>query len=173
MSDTLTSSRRTFLKNGAILAMPLAAAAAPAAVLADDELKARLAKLENEAAIRELHQSWLQRINNGDDVAGARDTVTLGFADAAWPGQVVRSIAAEHEGEPDAIEIAPDGKNAAGRFHCLVRIDTPLPKDCTLTQMAHAQGSGFVRRAERRVLQVRYVKADGAWSVAKAEFAQA
>ncbi len=169
MTNKTNSTRRSFLKRGALLAVPLAAAA-PAAVLADDGLKARLAKLEDEAAIRNLHQSWLRQVN-----AGAADAATPLFADreAAALDQSVRSIAADHAGKPDAIEIAPDGKSADGRFHCTVEIETPIAKDCTLAQMAHAQGNGFVRRTERHVLNVEYVKAGGAWSIAKAEFAPA
>ena len=33
------------------------------------------------------------------------------------------------------------------------------------------QGGGFVRWTERRVLKVEYVKAGGAWTIAKVEFA--
>jgi hypothetical protein len=169
MTNKTTSSRRTFLKHGAILAVPLAAAAAPAAVLADDGLKARLAKLEDEAAIREVHQSWLRHVNSGDGAAVAGDAVMLRIADADAVVRIARRIAADHAAQPDAIEVAPDGKSATGRFHCVVEIETPLANDSTLAQMAHAQGSGFVRRSERRVLQVDYAKANGAWSVAKAE----
>ncbi|HEX4001386.1 MAG TPA: hypothetical protein VHX36_01985 [Candidatus Acidoferrales bacterium] len=153
------STRRSFLKGGALLAAPLAAAV-PAAIIAEDGTKARLAKLENEAAIRELHQAWLRSINTG-----ARDEV------AGDPS--VRRIAPDHAGEPDAIEVAADGKRASGRFHCAVQTETAIEQDCTLAQMARAQGGGYVRRSERRVLHVQYAKASGAWAIAKAEFSAA
>jgi len=167
MTAKSNSTRRSFLKRGALLAAPLAAAA-PAVMLADDSLQARLARLEDEAAIRELHQSWLRSIN-----AGATDGATPLAADfeGVATQQAVRSISVDHAGQPDAIKIAVDGKNAAGQFHCAVEIETAIAQDCTLAQMAHAQGSGFVRRTERRVLNVRYVKTAGAWTIAKAEFA--
>lgn len=163
----IDSTRRSFLKGGALLAAPLAAAV-PAALVADDGLRARLAKLENEAAIRELHQGWLRRINTRTG-----DATALLFADAegAASGQAVHSIAADHSGQPDAIEIAADGKSADGRFQCAVEIENPIAQDCTLARMAHAQGGGFVRRTERRVLKVEYVKADGAWAIAKVDLA--
>ena len=41
-------------------------------------------------------------------------------------------------------------------------VETAIAQDCTLGQMAHAQGSGFVRRTERRVLNIEYVNASGA-----------
>jgi len=167
MTKNTTSTRRSFLKDGALMAVPLAAAA-PAAVMAEDGLKARLARLENEAAIRDLHQTWLRQVNSRESGAAAPP-----FADpeGAAFGQAVRSIAADHVGPPDAIEIAADGKTAAGRFPCAVEIETAIAPDCTLAQMAHAQGSGFVRRTERRVLKVEYVKDSGAWAIAKVEFA--
>jgi len=162
------STRRSFLKSSAVLAAPLAAAVAPTVVMVDDGLKARLARLENEAAIGELHQTWLRRINTG-----ARDAAASLFADpkGAAFDQAVRSIAADHTGEPDAVDVAPDGSSAAGRFPCAVEIETAIAQDCTLAQMAHAQGGGFVRRTERRVLKVDYVKTSGAWAIAKVEFA--
>jgi hypothetical protein len=163
------STRRSFLKGGALLAAPLAAAV-PAAILADDGTKARLAKLENEAAIRELHQGWVRGISTG-----ARDEAAALFSDpkrAAFD-PTVRSIAPDHAGEPDAIEVAADGRRAAGRFHCAVETETAIAPDSTLAQMAHAQGGGYIRRWERRVLRVEYVKSASAWAISKAELAPA
>jgi hypothetical protein len=164
-----TSTRRSFLKGGALLAAPLAAAV-PAAALADEGLKARLVKLEDEAAIRELHQMWLRRINTG---AGDASTPMFADSDGATFDQAVRSMAPDHTGEPDMIGVAANGNSAAGRFHCAVEIETRIAQDCTLASMAHAQGGGFVRRTERRVLNVEYVKASGAWSIAKVALAPA
>lgn len=176
MSESSTSTRRAFLKNGTMLAAPLAAVAAPAAVMADGELKQRVALLENEAAIRELHQAWLRRVNTGLDAGmnsgigtgvGDAGVVAAAIPEAASLDASVRTITADHSGQPDAIEVAADGKNAAGRFHCLVEIETSITPDCTLAQMAHAQGSGFVRRTERRVLHAEYVKSSGVWAMAR------
>jgi hypothetical protein len=168
MTEDADSTRRSFLKSGALLAVPLV----PAAVVADDGLKARLAKLENEAAIRELHQAWLRRVNTRvDDTTGAGDATASLYADPEGTafGQAVRSIAADHFGQPDSIDVAADGKSATGRFHCAVEIQTAIAQDCTLARMAHAQGGGFLRRTERRVLKFKYVKASGAWAIAKVE----
>jgi len=167
MSKNTKPTRRSFLKGSALLAVPLAAAA-PAAVIAEDQLKARLARLEDEAAIRDLHQTWLRGVN-----ARAADTVRPLFADpkSTRLDQTVRTVAADHAGQPDTIEVSADSESAAGQFPCTVEIETAIPQDCTLARMAHAQGSGFVRRIERRVLKVEYVKASGAWAIAKVEFA--
>jgi len=169
MGADKASTRRSFLKVGALAAAPLAAAAS-AEALAADRQTARLQALEDEAAVRDLHQAWLRRINAGD----AKEAARL-FADprrAAAP-EGVRSIAADHAAEPDLLELAADGRSASGRFHCVVETEAAIPRDCTLAQMAHAQGGGFVRRAERRVLKAAYVKAGGGWAIARLELAPA
>jgi hypothetical protein len=167
MSKNTTSSRRSFLKSGALLAAPLAAAA-PATLLTDDGLKARLARLEDETAIRDLHNIWLRRVNSG-----AADIVPPRFADPDGIAfaHAVHSIVADHAGQPDSIEIAADGNSASGRFQCAVEIETRIVQDCTLARMAHAQGGGFVRRTEHHLLKVDYLKSSGAWAIAKVEFA--
>ena len=167
MSTQSISTRRSLLKGGAFLAAPLAVAA-PAAAMADDGRTARLAHLEGEVAIRELHRNWLQRISTG-----ARDDAALLFADpkrAAFD-KAVRGIAPDHAGQPDAITIAADGRSAVGQFHCAVEVETAIAQESTLAQMAYAQGGGHVRHTELRVLKANYVKADGAWAIAKVEFA--
>ncbi len=168
MSKSTASTRRSFLKGGALFAAPLAAAT-PAAVLANDGLRARLAKLEDETAIREIHQTWLRQVNAGAAAAAPRIAGPQGMA----CDQIVRQIAADHTGEPDTIEITAGGRSAAGRFHCTVETEIAIAQDSTLAQMAHAQGGGFVRRTERRELRVEYAKTGGAWAIAKVEFVSA
>jgi hypothetical protein len=167
MRTNTASTRRSFLKRGALLVAPLAAAAVPAAVIADNPLKARVARLENEAAIRKLHQRWLRGIHAGADDARLPRCKSEEGPDFQHQ---VRRIAADHAGQPDVVELAADGKSAIGRFPCVVEIETAISQDCTLSQMAHAQGGGFLRRTEHRVLNVEYVKHSGSWAIAKSEF---
>ena len=154
MTKDTVSNRRSFLKAGALVAAPLAAPLAAAPALASDDRDARLARLQDEAAIRDLHQAWLRRVNAGDHAGAAR------LKDA------VRSLAADHAGEPDQVELAPDGMSAAARYSLLVELQTVIPRDTTLGQMAHLQGGGHVRRTERQVLNARYVKDAGGWAIA-------
>jgi len=153
MTKDITPTRRRFLKGGALLAAPVAIASVSAVALADDGLKARVRRLEDEAAIRELHQSWLRQVNTGD-----RDALL----DSA-----VRRITADHTGAPDKIEIAADGRSAVGCFDHAVDVETPLANDCTLAQMAHAQGYGTICRTERRMLTIDYTKSSGCWKIGK------
>jgi hypothetical protein len=157
MTKDTVSNRRAFLKGGALVVAPLAAAAAPAVAApksAWDDQDARLGRLQDEAAIRDLHQAWLRRVNAGDP------------AGPAWREEAVRSLAADHAGEPDLVELAADGRSAAARYSLLVERQTAIPKDSTLGQMAHLQGGGHVRRTERQVLIARYVKDAGGWAIA-------
>jgi hypothetical protein len=155
MKRDSVSTRRWFLKVGAIAAAPLAAAGS-AMAMEDEARKARLARLEDEAAIRALHHDWLRRVNAGDREEAAVEAS-------------VRSLRPDLDAGTDAIELAPDGRRASGRFHLIAEAETALPKDCTLAQMAHVQGEGVVRRSEQRVLKAEYVKAGDAWAIAKAE----
>lgn len=148
-----TSTRRSFLRGGALLAAPVAAASIPAVALADGGLRTRVKHLEDEAAIREVHRSWVRQVNAGEGGVRLDDTV--------------RRITVDHAGAPDRIEVAADGRSAVGYFECAVETETPLAADCTLAQMAHAQGHGATRRTERRVLTVHYTKATGAWEIVR------
>jgi hypothetical protein len=158
MSKNTASTRRMFLKGGALLAAPMTAASVSAVALADSGssdggLEVRLARLQDEAEIRELHQSWLRRINAGE---GGE------LLDGA-----VRRITADHSGAPEKIEIAADGRRAVGTFDYAVELETPLPEDSTLAQMARAQGHGAVRRTERRMVIVDYDKTRDGWKIGR------
>jgi hypothetical protein len=152
-----TSSRRNFLKKGAFLAAPLAAAM-PAVALADDGMKARLKRLEDESAIREAHQAWLRQVNTG-----ASGDVPF--------DETIRRITVDNEGVPDVVEIASDELRATGRYACVADVETPIVSDCTIAQMAVAQGHGTMLRTGRGVLTVAYAKTGTAWAITKAKFA--
>jgi len=154
MSKHTVSNRRSFLKGGALVAAPLAAAAAPAVASALDLRDARLARLEDEAAIRELHQAWLRRFNAGE---------------RAGLDGAVRSLAADYGGEPDMVELSADRRSAEARYGLSVELHSALPEDNTLAQMAHAQGCGHVSWTERRVLRASYMKAGDDWAIARLE----
>lgn len=140
--STQTPTRRSFLKGGALLAVPALAATAAATAATGQE---------GEAAIRDLHQAWLRRIDAGD-----REPL-LDLA--------VRRITPDLSGAVDRIELAADGRSATGQYDCRVEWQTPLPLDSTLAQMAHAQGHGSVQHSQRRTLRVEYVQAAAGWRI--------
>jgi hypothetical protein len=154
--STNSPTRRAVLTTGALLATPIAVPAA--AAIGTGNSDKRLADHEDKAAIRALHRSWL------------RDAAT--GADLVAPGETLRAIVPNHDGE-ETILIAADGRSATGRFACRVEIGTMLAPDCTLAQMAHAQGEGFVLRTESRILTADYAKTKDGWTIAALAFATA
>ncbi len=167
MSAPATSSRRSFLKGGAVAAAPLAAAIRVGA-MAESEHKARAQRLQDEGEIRALHQAWLRKLATGQDAS-----VLFADATTAKLPRTVRGVAADHAGAADRIEVTADGLRASGRFAALVDLETELPRDTTLAQMAHVQGEGVVRASERWMLHASYLKANGAWAIARLELHQA
>lgn len=157
MNKIQGATRRMFLQRGALFAAPIASASIPALALSnngpDDDLNARVARLEHEAAIRELHEAWLRQVN----AAGGSPLLDSS----------VRCITAHHAGAVDSIELAADGRSATGHFDYAVELETTLPLDSTLAQMAHAQGTGTLRSAERRMLKVEYTRSGDTWSIGK------
>ena len=155
------TSRRALLKAGVLAATPLAAVAAPAAVLADDGTRAKLARLEDERAIERLHRAFLRRVNGqgecGSFVAAA-DAVTL------EPG--VAAIADDPAHDP-TLEFTANGRTATARRPVTVEIDTHFTGDTTLEKMARFQGHGSHRRREARVMLTQYVKGQHGWQIAR------
>ena len=163
------STRRALLKGGALLAAPLAGAA-PAVAIAEDGRQARLSQLEDEAAIRRLHNTWLQTISRGGGAEAAslfegRGRSSLDYA--------IRGVAADPSGALDEISLGSDGRTATGRFHCTVRTQARIAGDSTVPQMARLQGGGHTETTERRLLTARYVKRDDGWAIEQVAFAQA
>jgi hypothetical protein len=164
MSEKTQSTRRAFLKGGAIAAAPLAAVGA-AAVAMKSEHEAALERLQAEAAVRDLHRAWLRRVNTGAETADL-------FADPrrARLKETVSRVEADHGGATDEIHVAGDGLGATARYACMVETGVELAPDCTLAQMRHAQGEGILRQRERRLLKADYVKTDGRWMIARLRF---
>jgi hypothetical protein len=167
MSKEQVSTRRYFLKAGAVLSAPVAVSVA---TLANDTSRGRLAQLEDERAICALHQDWLQEFNAVEGTAQQSVALHIGGKTA---GDKVRKIVVHQTAQDAQIAIVADGKRATGRFHCAVELERAIAPTCTLAQMAHLQGGGFVRRTERRDLLVDYAKADGGWSIARIRLAPA
>ena len=148
MSDkSSTTDRRSFLKTGALAAAPLAALA-PAAVLADDGGKAKLARLEDERAIEGLHRAFLRQPSS--------------------LGHDIRAVRQDHDA---TIEIAEDGRSATLRCDCCVERDAAFTGDTTVERMARFQGHGSHRHAEERVLVADYVKTSEGWRIERLKFA--
>jgi hypothetical protein len=157
MMDKNTTSRRSFLKAGAIVATPVVAIA-PVAVLADDGSRARLVRLEDERAIETLHREFLRGLNGGQNRPG----VDL--------GEGLHSIAGDPATDT-VIELAEDGHTAHARHACLIERQTEFTGHSTLERMARFQGQGSHVHEEHRVLATELVKGKDGWRIARASLA--
>lgn len=159
-----TTDRRAFLKSSAIVAAPLAMAA-PAAALADDGSRTRLARLEDERAIEALQRKFLRHVNGAGDCAEF-----IVSSDAVDLGEGLRAIAEDLQHEAE-FTLANDGRSASARCACRVERETVLTGDTTLERMARFEGHGRHRHEERAVLAMDYVKGEQGWRIAGARFA--
>jgi ketosteroid isomerase-like protein len=171
MSEESKSTRRSFLKGGAIIAAPLAAIGAPAAAaLAGNGDRDRLARLKDEKAILSLHGNWLRLVNAGD-YAGATKLYADDRCNCALAG--IASVAA-HQEDGESFDFARDGNRASATYAATVEVETAIAPDHTLAQMLHAQGEGMVRTSERRTLRTDYIRThEGGWAIAKLDFERA
>jgi hypothetical protein len=165
MSTTSETSRRAFLKTGAIAAAPLAAVGVPVAALAADGSKAKLARLEDERAIGELHAKLLRRLDTG----AAGELFASGKAPKLDPG--VRGIAPDHSAEPGAIAFSDDGRRASQRQPVKVEIAQELEGEGTLIQMARLQGNTLALAVLPKTLVAQYVRGTNGWAIESIAFA--
>ena len=163
--DQTTTSRRSFLKTGVVVAAPLAVAAAPVAALAADDSRARLARLEDERAVEALQRKFLRYLNGAGDCGEF-----IASADAVDLGEGLRAVAEDMRHEV-ALEFAEDGRSARARCACRVEREAEFSGDTTLERMARFQGQGSHRFAVERVLAMEFVKGNDGWRIAGARFA--
>ena len=143
-----TTSRRAFLKTGALAAVPVAAGL-PAAALATDDSRAALALLQDERAIEALTRDVLRQFNRGG-------------ADYLFAGGIAR-VVLEADEAPD---LAIDGDAATARFACLVDTAHALEGQGTLVQMARLQGNAGATVTSGKTLLGRYTRQNGEWTIA-------
>jgi len=166
-SKLSATDRRSFLKTGALVTAPLAAVAVPAAALADDGSRARLARLEDERAIEALRRTVLRKIN-GDAAGDCGEFVAS--ADAIELDEGLRSIA-EDPVEDAVLTLSEDGVRATSRQKCRVELETALSGNSTPERMARFQGHGSHRHSEARTLLTEFVKQGGEWKLTQLRLA--
>jgi hypothetical protein len=122
------------------------AALAPAAALADDGSKARLARLEDERALAALHRELIRQVNRGE-----RDLGVSALADDP-----------AHELE---IAFAANARRATCRRACIAGVRDEFTGNSTIEQMHRLQGQGVHTREERRELVGEYRKGKDGWAL--------
>lgn len=162
--DHRSSRRRFFVAAGAAAAAPLAVMGAARArpVEPEPSLEARLAELEDLAAIRRLHHDDLRRFN--EIAAAALPGVPTADIE---PG--VRRIVSDFFDDAAVLEISPDRTSATLRVPCTVDLATPIEAPgMSLVDMARLQGDGVLVKSRSRMLEQRWVRIDGAWQLERA-----
>lgn len=162
--DKMETSRRSFLKSGALVAAPVIAAA-PMAALAADDSRAKLPRLEDERAIEALQRKFLRYLSGVGDCGEF-----IASSDAVDLGEGLRTIA-EDMSQEASFELAEDGRSATARCACRVEREIEFSGDSTLERMARFEGHGSHRHEERQVLATEFVKAGDGWKIARARFA--
>jgi hypothetical protein len=147
---------------GATLAAPLSAAGAPAPSTRTEQLAALLAAIEEQSAIRSVHQRYVRFVNTG---AYAELAALFAHAGTAVD-RTIRSLSPDAD---VAVSLADDG-TATSRVACTVETATPIEGGGTLVEMAQLQGDGFVAHSERRVLASSFIKIDGVWKIERTEW---
>jgi hypothetical protein len=166
MSKMTDTTRRSFLKSGALVAVPAAVVAIPAAALAEDGSKAALARLRDERAIEALNRDFLRAFNQG----GAKEAANL-FADGKAPALAseVTRLSIDTADTPKSFAIAEDGASATARYDCTVETAHALEGNHAYEQMARLQGNTTATQSGRKVLSAHYVKRRGGWMISKLE----
>lgn len=162
--NRIATDRRSFLKTGSLVAAPLALAV-PAAALAADDSRAKLARLEDERAVEALQRKFLRYLNGGEDCRAY-----VASSDAVELGEGLHSIVEDMGHEP-TLELAEDGLSAFARWTCRVERETAFAGDSTIERMLRFEGQGSHRQEERAVLATEFVKGPDGWRIARARLA--
>lgn len=168
MSTTTDTTRRSFLKAGALVAAPAAAIGIPVAAVAEDGSKAALARLQDERAIEALNRDFLRAFNRG----GAESTAQL-FASRKAPAiaKGISKLSLDMAEAPRSFAIADDGVSATARFECTVEVAEELEGSATIVQMARMQGNAVAIQTRRKTLAAAYAKRGDAWQITSIELA--
>ena len=160
-----------------------------------NRLSNRLAILDDENAIRTLHQTYEALLDGGryEEVAdlfaedsevvfnggafkGRKDGVSRLYGDCFRSGLTGKKIGpapnfeVHSEQRRESIEVSADRLSASGQFPYSMQVGTPMTGDSSLVQMARMQGEGIVKWWEGGTCEVSYVKVDKAWKIRRLEY---
>lgn len=191
--------RRSFIwKAGVALSAGLAAAVPGMANANHNEqnLKLRLARLEDENAIRRLHRAYENFLDSGryQEVTGLfTDDAEVIFNGGIYRGKNrgINRLYCDHFGigktgkkmEPapgfrideeqlqDIIELSKDGKSARTRLPYSIQVGAPMQDDSVLVKMARLHGEGIRKWWEGGIYEITFVKdiKDGSWKITRLE----
>jgi hypothetical protein len=161
-----------------------------------NQLKNQLGILEDENAIRKLHQAYETCLNNGmyEDVVnlfandgevvfnggvfeGKKRGVHRLYCDHFSPGLTGKRIdpapgfQSDTEQQQGIIKVATDRNSANAQFTYSMQVGVPIISDSQLVKMARLQGQGIMKWWEGGVYEVSYIKdvKDGSWKIKRLE----
>jgi hypothetical protein len=162
-----------------------------------DRLSSRLGILEDENAIRRLHRTYEDLLNDGkyeevmnlftDDgevvfnggiFKGKNGGVRRLYTERFQPGSAGRKIEPAPGFQPDAdqqqdiVKVAVDRISAGARFPFSIQIGAPIISDSQLVKMARLHGEGIMKWWEGGTYEVFYVKdiRNGGWKIKRLEY---
>jgi hypothetical protein len=162
-----------------------------------DQLSSQLGIFEDEKAIRILHQTYENYLNDGkyEEVMNLfTDDGEVIFNGGIFKGKFggvrrlynerFRSGLAGRKIEPapgfqvdnnhqmDIIKVAADRKSAGASFPFSIQIGTPIISDSQLVKMARLHGEGIMKWWEGGTYEISYIKGieDGVWKIKRLEY---
>ena len=162
-----------------------------------DRLSSQLGILDDENAIRRLHQTYEDLLNNGkyEEVMNLfTDDGEVIFNGGIFKGKFggVRRLYSErfqlgltgrkiepapgfqpdNDQQQDIVKVAADRKSASARFSFSIQIGTPIISDSQLVKMARLHGEGIMKWWEGGTYEVSYVKGirNGVWKIKRLEY---
>ena len=160
-----------------------------------DRLSKQLGILEDEKAIRTLHESYETCLDNGmyeevvelftEDGAvvsnggafeGKKGGISRLYRDCFRPGLTGKKIGpvpgfqATAEQQSGTLNVAADRLSAKAQVPFTIQVGTPMAPDSQLVQMARLQGEGIVKWWEGGIYEVSYVKVGESWKIKRLEY---
>ena len=161
-----------------------------------NQLSSQVGILEDENAIRKLHQAYETYLDkgmyeevvdlftdngevvyNGGLFEGKKRGVRRLYCDQFSPGLTGKRIdpapgfQLDSEQQQGMIEVTTDRRSAKARFTYSMQVGVPIISDSQLVKMARLQGQGIMKWWEGGVYEVSYVRdmEDGSWKIERLE----
>jgi hypothetical protein len=191
--------RRSFLWKAGTAMAAAAAAVVPGMAKSSagknteaERLAHQLGMLEDEKAIRTLHQTYEALLDSGnyEEVAGLfQDDAAVVFNGGVFRGNNgVARLYRDHfsaglsgkklgpapgiEAAPETVTVAEDRKSAKAQFPYSIQVGSPMRANSSLVQMARLQGEGIAKWCESGIYEISYSKCgkNGSWKIARLEY---
>jgi hypothetical protein len=162
-----------------------------------NRLSARLGILEDENAIRRLHQTYEAGLDsgryeevvslfaedgevvfNGGVFRGRQSGVSRLYRDCFSPGSTGKKIGpapasqASTRQQQETIKVASDRLSASAQFPYSIQVGAPMAPDSQLVNMARLHGEGILKWCEAGSYEASYAKdsKDGGWKIKRLEY---